>query len=582
MIERPDSTSWASRLATAAVRSRRALLGDRVGATVFLGALVYFGAIWQVSAFTPGSNAVANTLLAVADGHLHVDRLVYTTESGTVPGIRVAGNRRFGSGYGQPVLSLPVLWLLTAASPVVDPSIVLATAWSLALAAFAGTLGALLGRGPSLARGGIAVAAVLWAGNVAFARPAPGTVSLLALGATSMVAAGLVAVVVYRLVQRVHGRRAGAVAGAAVVLASPVGFWATVPDRHSLVALGVAATVYAFHRSRAAPESRAVRWRALTYAVTGLTAWIHALDGAVLLAALATVDLATGRSRQLRAHLAAAVALGVSLVPFVVTTALAAGVPLDPIRAFAAWWGVGALLDPGRAFAVVVRSEFTGTPVVYSTVGPVNLKLRGAPVALSVLEAMPLAGALFAGLLAVLRRRDRPSLAASARSASATDLLVVTYLGLLVLVYLPALPMASSVTVRSLHPLYPLGVYLLVRVEFVRDALATGPFLARTYAGFVVVGCVAFVLLGGQVTGGPHALARLNGLLAFLAAAVLAYLGGVASLLEGDHARSTAVGLAFAAATTTVFVLLSSFVYFPGNRHALTVSRLVAERLVLW
>ncbi|SFL07977.1 hypothetical protein SAMN04487950_2331 [Halogranum rubrum] len=109
---------------------------------------------------------------------------------------------------------------------------------------------------------------------------------------------------------------------------------------------------------------------------------------------------------------------------------------------------------------------------------------------LSVLESMPLFGVVLTlPLVAVWRRRrlltdggsvrarlsdstrwSRPSLRFLSATQS-TDVFVALYAAILVVFYLRSLPLHHMLTVRYLHPLYPVGVYALVRTPAVRRVI---------------------------------------------------------------------------------------------------------------
>lgn len=560
------------------------MFGDD-GLLLFLGALIFFGATWGIGTVTGDLTAVANTLVAVEDGHLHLETLVFTDENGRSPGTRIVDGNRYGRGYAQAILAVPALWALRAVAVLLNPIAIVAAAWSVLVIGFGTQLGSSLDRRRSFTAGGVTVAGGLLAANAALMRPLPAEQLLvLALGLPTVVAGALLVVAVYRLVGSMHGRSAGLAAGLVVLLATPVPFWATVPRYHTLVALLVVVGVTAFYRSRAAGPGGSVRWRALAYGTGGIAVWVHAIDGLVLLTALGLVDVVTHGGTNIRETSTACGALFLSLIPFVITTALTSGAPIASAVEFAGMWRPVELVDPLRWFTVFVRSEFSSTPIAYARFGPVNLKLAGVPLALSAAEAMPLVGLLLAAPVVLYRRwRDgdiERSMPATAERT--TDLLVVTYSLLLVVTYLPTLPGESSVTLRRFHPLYPLAVYALFRLPVVRTLRSEWRIFGRVYAGAVIVGMLGYGLLAGAMTAGPHVVAQMNATGAFAVAAILGYWGLVSAVSNADYARSTAVTGGLAAGLTTLFVLLAAFVYLPARRYALPVSRIVTEVLSVW
>jgi 4-amino-4-deoxy-L-arabinose transferase-like glycosyltransferase len=125
------------------------------------------------------------------------------------------------------------------------------------------------------------------------------SLSLIALQISTLVVAGLGAVLLYRLLAWQHNRRLGVLAGAAVVLVSPVGFWATIPKRHVLVATLCLAVLYLFARSRTPSErtfpgiGQVPLHRTLMYTCIALITWVHAAEGLFVFLAVVAFDLPT-------------------------------------------------------------------------------------------------------------------------------------------------------------------------------------------------------------------------------------------------------------------------------------------------
>lgn len=636
---------WRDRVGIWIGRSTRAVFGDRGGLVLFLGATVLFGLFWRVDFFITDSLTIANTLVNVADGHLYFDTLVYQPSSDATPGMVVVDGRLYGRNYGHVFLALPVLWLLGALATVADPSTAIAGAWSLSILALFDQIGAETDRREQLAGAGVLVSTIVFVANVAALRPiAPRWFPLMALQLTTMVAAAFVPVVLYRLLDAMHDRRTGLFAGAGAVLATPVAVWATVPKRHTITALLALLAVYSFYRSRSTPSNRtALRFRALSYVWVGLTAWIHAPEGAVLLVALATVDVTTARSNDWRHLTVLGTVFVVSLLPLFATNHLVSGNPLTVPRMLPSYGGQETILalDPasGEPVAGDGTSSDTGlegdgessrgqwpssNPLIGLTHAVVGLlatftdqllnglqelskprelmqtfvrrgdpgywRGRGRAINLAVLESMPLAALLVSVPITLYGdwkrnhgRRDMTSTAdRSITPQRATDVLVVTYVSILLLIYAPRLPVHASITVRYLHPMYPLLVYLVARQSVVRDVLAEHRHvLAWSYAASVLIGgqVLAVVMLRTATTSGEAI--QFHGLLALGAAALLLGWSTVARL-RGGYERTGAVLLATAGAVTTLFALFSVALYFGFmRRYALPVSRLVAEALTL-
>ncbi|WP_117594432.1 hypothetical protein [Haloprofundus halophilus] len=310
------------------------VFGDRYGLLLFVSGLAFFGLFWRVGFFITDNYTVANGLYNAANGHLVVTEIVYGPASGETPGMVAGDGGRYSRTVGHIALTLPVAWALEGAASVADLRIVLTGLWCSTVLAAGVLLGRIFGR-ESLGRtGGALVAVGLFVANLSVATQLDGRwIAHVSLQMTSMAAAALTAVLLYRLVSRTHTFRAGVAAGLIVILATPVGFWATIPKRHTLVALLVAATVYSFYRSRETDRSReSLLFRALAYVFVGLAAWVHAADAFILFVSLLVVDLLTAPSNGRRELATILGAFGLSLLPFFVTNLLVSGNPLFPPR----------------------------------------------------------------------------------------------------------------------------------------------------------------------------------------------------------------------------------------------------------
>ena len=123
----------------------RAVFGDRLGAVVFLAAVSTYLLCWRVGVLITDSYTVANTLAAVADGQLHVDRAVYGPSLET-PGMGTRDGRFYGRNYGQVFLALPLLWALEALAAVTELRVSVAGVWALSLLALSLLVGRELDR----------------------------------------------------------------------------------------------------------------------------------------------------------------------------------------------------------------------------------------------------------------------------------------------------------------------------------------------------------------------------------------------------------------------------------------------------
>lgn len=653
MSDRNERTDWPD-------RALAVVFGDRRGLALFLGALVFAGLYWRVRHFSTDQFAVLNALVALADGHLAIHDPVYG--SAVSPGTYVADGNLYGRNYGHVVVALPVLFALRGLALVFDLQALLIGAWGLTFLGFAVVVGRLVDRRRLALRVASPVALGLFLGNVLVGEPlAERWVPLVALQVPTALAAALLAVMLYRLVARRHDVRLGVAAGAAAVLATPVGFWATVPKRHSFSALLVVCCLYALYRSREAGNvAGATRFRALAYGLVGLATWIHAGEALVLFVALAVVDVPTARSNRPR-HLAlVGGAFVASLIPFLLTNALVSGDPFLPPRLLPAADSVdaGALSggSAGSSATSTATAENTAatagnvtptagnaptpTPAsggagdagiiarIAATVAPVGtavnrfrtLVLAGmeagvrnpgrlvhtfvrsgyasglrtgedVAVNLSVLEAMPLLGALIAGPLAVAGRirirlatqdgrlpvfptawfDDRSNVAIRDRlrlsPARTAEAFVVVYALLLIGVMLRRFPLHHMLTVRYLHPIYPLGLFSLVGLPTVRRVVdRRSRVLVGSYGGTVAIGTpvyVAFLTLGNPVLGEA---VQAFALVALTAAVAVAAWAAFAAAAGRSHARAGAILLGVAAGLVTTYLLVSGLALFSVER----------------
>ncbi|MDZ7746894.1 MAG: hypothetical protein U5K28_10450 [Halobacteriales archaeon] len=316
--------------------------------TLFLLACVLFASYWRIDVFIVDTVAVANALANVADGTLQISTVYYGPPDAQTPGVYAHGGRLYGRNYGHVFAALPVLLLLRAVAVIAEPAVVLAGLWSLGVA----VVGRRLSRAfdtPAYGLVGALVAGFLFVLNVVGGTAiAPRLFPLVALQFVILVAGGGLVATMYLLVSLFHGHRVGVAAAVATMLAGPIGFWATIPKRHLATAFLVLLSVYCFARSR---HTERLFDRALAYVPVGLTAWISAPEGFLLLVSLGTVDVATSRRRDPRTLATLAVVLFISLVPFFVTNFLISGNPLQPPRLLTSYRAGGASVTTQPAVA---------------------------------------------------------------------------------------------------------------------------------------------------------------------------------------------------------------------------------------
>ena len=611
----------------------RALFGDRLGATLVLASLVWVGLTWRLGFFSNDQYTFANTLLAVADGQLHITQPVYGPASGATPGTYLADGRVYGRNYGVVLVSTVWYVILQALSILLDVRVLLTGLWSLALVAVSSDIGRRLDRQRAGLLTGTAVAGAVFALSALVAEPLPSSLlPLLALQLTTALATAVTTVVCYRLLTRLYNRRLGTAAAVATVAATPVGFWASLPKRHAVTAMFVVCAMYTLYRSRDAAAGRAAtRFRALTYVWPALLAWVHAPLGFILLVAIGVVDPLTARSNSPRAMMTVAGAFALALVPFLLTNAVISGNPLMPPRLLdsygggvvgadsgstststtgggsaaggdsAATNGGGTGGDGGTFFIALPTSvtriiqQFTQSYAVLSE--PTQLfrvfvhtgyissvrATQDAAINLSVLASMPLLGGLFAyPVLAVRRLTTDSNWCYSPRQWSpgrVVDAFSLFYVVLLIGLYLTFLPNSHMLTVRYLHPLYPIGVYWLVRLPAVRRAVDTDTrTLALSYGGTVIAGLLTYLSAIAVWQLVLDESVQLYALAALAAASVL----GVWTLAatRERQTRAGAVALGVAAGLMSVYLLVAGLSLFPtSGEFLLPAARAVSERI---
>lgn len=335
----------------------RALVGDRLGLVLWLGTVVFLSLYFRVGFFITDNHTLANTIIALADGSLSFERATFgSLES---PGTHLVDGKFYGRNYGQIAFAVPFLWGLRGLATVADPGVAFASIWSLLVLALGIQVGRLRNRPALGATVGSAAALACFAANVAVAAPIQERLfPIFALQLSAMVATAFVGTTLYRLVARLHGRRIGAAAGVAVVVATPIGFWGSVPKRHVYVAALVLGVAYALYRSRGPVTDGALSatgFRAVAYALVGLLTWIHAGEGFVVFLALVAVDFPTAPSNDPRTLAVVGAAFALSMLPFFATNVLISGDPVTPPRSFV---GYG---DPESAPGFGGGSEGSGS-----------------------------------------------------------------------------------------------------------------------------------------------------------------------------------------------------------------------------
>ena len=605
------------RLAHVAATLTRVLFGGRPGLALFCGALALYVLTWRMEIFFNDIGLYPWMLDRMVDGHLSLG--VPGELNQGYPGMHYRDGRVWGRGYGVVALALPVYWGLELLEPLVDLRWLVVVGFSVTVFATTALVGDLVGRRRRGLAAGAGLGGLALAGNAWFYKPHIAELSTFAMQAATMLAGAVLVVAVYRLLALRHGRTVGALAGATVLLGTPVAFWATTPKRHTLSAMFIVLAVYAFAASREGERTprEAALLRGGAYACGGLLAWAHAPEGITLLGALALVDLPTAPRNDRRTLAVVGAIGGLSLVPFLVTNTLVSGTPLLPPHFLDPYHGESlAALTDGAGSATSAGSSAGGAAssgssasggvvAAVEAVRPLAERALGMYVSgfvalvtepqrvvrtfvrwgetekdvvnmffdgrtdLSVLESAPVLAALvalpvwrWAGRLRASERRLRDAV-------DPVDLFVLVFALLLVSLYINNLPVHVQGTVRYLHPVYPLAVYGIFRIPRVRSLL-----VERTRAA--VLGYEAGVLLGTPLAFGallfvdaskgevvqPFGLASLA-VAAVLAVALVA--GRYDDRFEGVAAATFGVAVAMA----TVYLLLTAFVLFHYGPSAL-------------
>jgi hypothetical protein len=308
------------------------VFGDRLGLVVFLAGLSFVMLYWRIGVFLNDTYVFGNTLVNVASGSLAIERTVYSLTFGTQPGLHIVDGTVYGRNYGLAFAALPIYGLFELFAVVFDPRLVLVAFWSLLLYVTAEQVGHVFDHRRTASRIGFGVAVAVFLLNVVLATPLPRKwIAFASLQLTTMLAAALVGVGLYRVLGSLHGRRVGAVTGLAAAVATPVGFWASIPKRHAITALAAVALVASFYAARTtdAPRRR-LGYRGVGYATIALTMWVHPPEGFVLFAGFAPVDLATAPSNSPRHLAVVALVFAIALTPFLATNALISGNPVRP------------------------------------------------------------------------------------------------------------------------------------------------------------------------------------------------------------------------------------------------------------
>lgn len=577
-----------------------ALFGDRIGACVFLSVLL-FGLLFVRQGFFINDNwTIANTLVGVADGHLWIDEIRYGAADS--PGVFLVDGNLYGRNFGHVFFALPFLWVLEGVSLVADPRVTFAALWCLLLLGLILLLGKIINYETEATLVGSALALLIFASNLAVATPLdPKWFPLIALELSTLVASGFVAVLLYRLLTRIHSRRVGVFAGLTTILATGFGFWSTIPKRHAVVTCLLFATIFCLYRSRESNDTRKMRqFRALAYVWVGLVTWVNAMEGLVMFIALLAVDIPTASSNDLRTALITIIAFSVSLVPFFLTNYLVIGSPIEPPHLWPAYDGgtvtsgqsgrTNSDSGGGASSKLLILTNLFGNGITVIFEQPLRLVgtfLRSGSVAqpfiddgnadveLAMVETAPILGILVA-LPALIFAKVKSGLTLPNRNSPvfAVDAFVLIFAILFFLVYIPKLPLHAQIGVRYLLPLYALGLYVIARLSIVREVFEKQlHIVCWTIASGVLIGgqTLLIYLILSDTTGTDllqtHALIGLS---------IGTLLGGwaILSVTKRRSPRFGAICIGLAVGAGTTFILLTNLSHLasvgdfivPGSR----------------
>ncbi|MFA9417889.1 hypothetical protein [Natrinema sp. HArc-T2] len=624
------------RIAAIVHRLGRLVFGDYGGVFVFLLSCSTAMVLWRTTFSINDNLVVANGLVALSDGNLHVITPTYG-ETLQAPGMAEYNGKAYPRNFAHIVLALPFLWVLETIAAVADIRIALAALWSLSVFATISVGGRLINRYEPAHLIGSILALITFVASVARATPFPLThLAYPALQLATIVAAAGCALVTYRLFSHIYSSDIGLAAGIASGVASPALLWATIPKRHVLTALFALLTLLFLYRSRETDRiSTYRRYRAIAYVPVGLTAWLNASEGLVLLGALAIADFTTARENSVRTLATVAVGFFGSLLPFFLTNYLISGDPFTPPRMLDRYGadavntpvsedltgasdssGTGAngtstsdggntstsdgsgtstvdtilegivsaaagpllgtvdraLLfteflshgleavrqEPDRLYHTFVRSGY----LEFSSSGATGLAINVA-----FLEALPIAGALIATPIVAVRtvfdklvRNTSPGLRSSPLFAA--DVFVAIYTLLITLLYIYRLPIHAALTVRYVYPLFPLAVYGVARLSWVRATVTERPlWLGLTYAGSILIG--GQLILVAVVLNGYTADETIQGI-ALLSLAVTAGTGlwSLAGAVDRTNSSVGAALLGVGSGLATILMCVFAFSFF--------------------
>jgi len=250
---------------------------------------------------------------------------------------------------------------------------------------------------------------------------------------------------------------------------------------------------------------------------------------------------------------------------------------LSPFRLLGGELAAGASVlftRPEALYATLVRSGDAAAALDISGRESANL---------AVLESAPVLAALVGWLSVGWRKRHTISIPDRVISGRAVvDLFVALLAVTLTLLYAHRLPVHAQLTVRYLFPLYPLGVYLLLRLPVVRHTIAARwRAFAWTTAATVLIGGQLVVVAVFWTAAGLGEAVQLHAVVGLATAFPLA-IWALVGRSDGAFGYAGAILLGVTTALASLFGILAAIEYYPiRNAHLLPIVRIVAEAVTL-
>jgi hypothetical protein len=589
---------------------------SRTELLLFFCSLLFAGIYWRFGVLISDTFTVANTLLAVSEGHLFLDTLQYGGD--VSPGMSYSEGKLYGRNYGMAFLATPILWMIEFASGILDLRIMLVGLWCTMFMWAIALIGERLGLKHYLIMGGVIAAIFLFIVNMMYATEIVNKkFPIIALQILSLSCFSITTVLIQRIVRRLHGEFLGTLAGFAAIVAIPLSYWATIPKRHAVVAMFLILGLYLFGRSFDATGVRGPWWyRASAYGSVGFTAWVHPGEALFALAGLGLVDITVRQDAfQFKELILVGLVLIAALSPFFVTNTVASGDPLSPPILNEKFDGTqnvtvgpdrivnnstgrkittsvgasGNRIDIKNSSPVLTGSEqpqlegigrlvrqtrraieALGSPYIlfwaYIESGYVTSVVDSdlnQELNLAIFESSPLLTITLPAILSVLIRykKNENKIIDTDTHIIAVNSLSVVWILAFTFLYLPDLPESAQFTVRYLIPITPLFIILLSASDLVQQVTQHWRLMCWSVAGGTLIG--GQLALGWMILTAPGIgeAIQFHGLINHLIGAGLVLWGVGEVLTSRDMTRLGAFLFGLAVSGTIVFVVLSGVGY---------------------